>query len=211
MSKINRLRPKSILKVVRIHQHARFQAITVMCSPKNIWKLQIRPVSQSQIGIKNNKISDRDHNLISSESGQDAHRHAKFHAIPSMLYQENARKSQIWPIPLSQIGTKRRKIKHAVTIIWSVLKVVRIHWHAQFQAIPSMRSPGNARNTQLWNVSLNQIEPKLRISTAHDHNLLWSERGWDTSTFQISGLSFSGKCLVPQISPVSKYRQNKET
>ena len=43
----------------------------------------------------------------------------------------------------------------------SFLKVVKIHQHAKFQAIPSMRSPGNARKPQIWPVSLRQNSAKI--------------------------------------------------
>ena len=43
----------------------------------------------------------------------------------------------------------------------SVLKHVKIHQYAKFQAIPSMRSPGNARNPQIWPISLSQNSAKI--------------------------------------------------
>ena len=50
----------------------------------------------------------------------------------------NDQKPQIWHISLLQNSAKIRKFNRP----WLFLKVVRIHQHAEFQAIPSMSSPG---------------------------------------------------------------------
>ena len=60
-----------------------------------------------------------------------------------------------------------------------------------------MCSAGNARNPQIWPVSLSQNSAKIRKSTDHGHKLISSEDGQDTSACKISGQSlhaFSGKC-----------------
>ena len=63
---------KSVLKVVKIHQRAKFHAISSMRSPGNARKPQIWPVSLSQNSAKiKKKPTDRGHKLISSEDGQD--------------------------------------------------------------------------------------------------------------------------------------------
>ena len=80
--------------------------------------------------------------------------------------------------------------------------MVRINQHAKFQAaIPSMRSPGNARKPQIWPVLLSKSDTKGGKSTERDHNLITSEGGQDTLALacKISGHSvhaFSRKCLV---------------
>ena len=43
----------------------------------------------------------------------------------------------------------------------SVLEMVKIHQHAKFQAISSMRSPGNVQKPQIWPVSLSQNSAKI--------------------------------------------------
>ena len=79
--------------------------------------------------------------------------------------------------------------------------MIKIHQHAKFHAILSMRSPGNARKPQIWPVSLSQSGANRRKSTDSDHNLISSESGQDTSACKISGHTlhaFSSKC--PEIS-----------
>ena len=44
-------------------------------------------------------------------------------------------------------GHQNVENQQSMTKIKSVLKVVRIHQHAKFQAIPSMPSQGNAQKT----------------------------------------------------------------
>ena len=84
-----------------------------------------------------------------------------------------------------------------MTMNYSVLQEFKIHQYAIFQAIPFMRSPGNARKPQIWPVSLSQIVPKLQKSTDRDSELISSEGGQDTSSCIISRNflhAFSGKC-----------------
>ena len=89
------------------------------------------------------------------------HQHAKFQAISSLGFPENAWKPQIWPVSLCQNSTKIIKNHQTVTMILSILKVVRIQQHTIFQAIPSMRSPGNARKPQILPVSRSQNSAKI--------------------------------------------------
>ena len=104
-----------------------------------------------------------------------------------------------------------------MTVIWSVLKVIRIHQHAKFQAIPPMCSPENARNPQLWLVSLTQNAAEMRkIQTDRHEILISSEGGQYTSAHQISGHSSyasSRKCQETTILACfakSKRCQNEE-
>ena len=62
---------QSILKVVRIHQHAKFDVIPPLCSQESARKSQIWPVSQSQNATKMRKINRRSpkSNLFSRWSG----------------------------------------------------------------------------------------------------------------------------------------------
>ena len=71
----------------------------------------------------------------------------------------------------------------------SVLKVVRVHVHTKFQAIPSMHSPYNVQNPQSWPFSLNQS-----CTTVRNINRLWPKSNqfgrWPRSGCQIAGHSF---------------------
>ena len=56
--------------------------------------------------------------------------------------------------------------------------MVKIHQHAKFQNISSMRSPENARKPQIWSVSLSQNSAKIRkiqhtTATGFNHGLPW--------------------------------------
>ena len=69
--------------------------------------------------------------------------------------------------------------------------------HTIFQAIPSMRSPGNAQKPQIWPISLSQNSAKITKINYHDPALISSEGGQDTSASEIAGHSlhaFSKKC-----------------
>ena len=70
------------------------------------------PFYKVKIAPKLEKSSDHNHNLVSSEGGQEVRiqQHVKFQAIPSMCSPDNARKPQILPISLSQNSAKIRKI-----------------------------------------------------------------------------------------------------
>ena len=69
-----------------------------------------------------------------------------------------------------------------MTMKYSDLKEVKIHQYAKSHAIPSKRSPGNARKPQIWPVSLIQNSAKKQKSTDRDHELISSESGQDTSS-----------------------------
>ena len=58
-----------------------------------------------------------------------------------------------------------KKNQQTVTIIYSVLKMLTIHQHAKYQAISSMRSPGNAWKPQILPISLSHNSAKIRIIT----------------------------------------------
>ena len=49
-----------------------------------------------------------------------------------------------------------KSLAQTMAIIYLVLMVVRIHQHAKFQAILSMRSPAKARKPQIWPVLLSK-------------------------------------------------------
>ena len=72
-----------VLKVVRVRQHAKLQAIPSMLCQQTVTK--IKSV------LKVARI----------------HKHTKFHAIPVMRSQGNAPKPQIRPVSLSQNYTKK--------------------------------------------------------------------------------------------------------
>ena len=88
--------------------------------------------------------------------------HTIFQAIPCMRSAGNARKPQIWPVSLVKIMPKLQKNQQTVTLNDTVLKVVKIHQHAKFQAIASMCSPRYAWKPQIWPVSLSQNSAKIR-------------------------------------------------
>ena len=46
------------------------------------------------------------------------------------------------------------------------MKVLKIHQHVKFQAIPSMRSPDNAQKPQISPVSLSQNSTKIKKNQA---------------------------------------------
>ena len=97
-----------------------------------------------------------------------------------------------------------------MTMNYSVLKEVKIHQYEKFQAIPSMRSPGNARKPQIWPVSLSQNSAKIKKSTDPDNELISSNGGQDTSSCKISGHflhAFSGKC--PETPNLTRFTKSK--
>ena len=83
------------------------------------------------------------HNIISSEGDQDTAA-CKLSGHSFYEFSRQCPKNPIWPVSLFKI-TPKWKNQQTMTIIYSVLKVARIHLCAKVQAIPSMRSPGNAR------------------------------------------------------------------
>ena len=137
---------------------------------QNAWKPQILPVSLSQNSIKIRKIykiaskleksTNCNHNLTSSESGQDTSAyhitghslHAFSRKCPETLNLTRFIKSKYCQNYISQ---------QILTQNQSVLKVFKIHQHAKFQAIPSMRSPWYDK-PQIWPVSLSQNSANIR-------------------------------------------------
>ena len=91
-----------ILNVVRIHQHATFQAIPSKCSQGNAWKTQVWPVSLSQSGIKMGKVNrtwpTSSHFLRWSRS-INMRKSRPF--LP-----KNAWKPRIWPVTLIKVVPK---------------------------------------------------------------------------------------------------------
>ena len=89
-----------------------------------------------------------------------------------------------------------------MTINFSVLKVVKIHQHAKFQAIPTMCSPGNARKPPIWPISLSQSDAKRRKSTDQYYDVISSEGAQDTPTCKISDHSlYALSSKWPETSP----------
>ena len=73
------------------------------------------------------------------------HQHAQFQAIPSICSPGNARKPENLTRFTNSKCHQKKENQQTLTIVSSVLKVAEIHQHAKFQAIPSNRSPANAR------------------------------------------------------------------
>ena len=96
----------SVLKVVKIHQHEKFQAIPFVRSPGNARKPQIWPALLSQ----NDKNQQTVTQNLSVLKVVKVHQHAQFQAIASMRSPVNAWKPQIWPVSLSQSSAKMSKI-----------------------------------------------------------------------------------------------------
>ena len=106
------------------------------------------------------KSPDRNHNLISSECGQDtAAHHISGHSLHAFS-RKCPETSNLTRFTKSKY-CQNYKSQQTVTQNLSVLKVVKIHQHAKFQAIPSMRSPGNAWKPKIWPVSLSQNTAKI--------------------------------------------------
>ena len=81
--------------------------------------------------------------------------------IPPMHSQENAQKLQIWLVSLSQ-NTKNEENQQTMTNMYAIENAVRIHLHIKFQAILPMHSEENRQKPQIWPVSLNQNDAKMR-------------------------------------------------
>ena len=105
--------------------------------------------------------------------------------------------TQIWPVSLSQNSVKIRKINK----LWSLS-----NWLWRWSGYISMQNVRPFPQWVLQEMTRNpkfdpfhyvKIVPKLEKSTDHDHNLISSESGQDTSACKISGHSlheFSRKC-----------------
>ena len=119
------------------------------------------PFHYIKIAPKLEKSSDRNHNLISSECGQDT---AAYYISGHSLH-VFSRKCPETPNLTHFTKSKwcqNYKTRQTMTQNQSVLKVVKTYQHAKFQAIPSMRSPGYAQKPQIWPVSLSQNSAKIR-------------------------------------------------
>ena len=119
------------------------------------------PFHLVKIAPKLEKSPDHNHNLISSECGQDT---AAYHISGHLLHAFSGKYPET---PNLTRFTKSKycqnyKSQHTVTPNQSGLKVVKIHQHAKFQAIPSMLSAGYARKPQIRPVSLSQNSAKIR-------------------------------------------------
>ena len=75
---------------------------------------------------------------------------------------------------------QKEENQQTMTIIESVLKVVRTHQHAKFQGNSSMCSPGNARNPQILHVTRSQNSTKIRTI---NRPWLWSIQFWRWSGY----------------------------
>ena len=117
------------------------------------------PFHEVKIAPKLEKSPDRNHNLLSPEGGRDtAAYHISGHSLHAVC-----RKCPETPNLTRFTSQNNAKItnQQTVTLNDTVLKVVKIHQHAKFQAIASMCSPGNARKPQIWSVSLSQNSAKI--------------------------------------------------
>ena len=175
-----------VLKVVKIHQYPKFQAIPSMCSPGNTRKPKIWSVSLSQNCAK---IRTRQH---STQSVGNMPPPSPRHLLPQVLQimPRNPKYDQFQPKghhneenPQSRTkmpGNPKFYLFHLVKIASKLekstncshnlisserLKVVRIHQHAKFQAISSMGFPENAWKPRIWPVSLSQNSTKIRKIT----------------------------------------------
>ena len=68
--------------------------------------------------------------------------------------------------------------------------VVRIHQHAEFQDLASMRSPEIARNPEMWSIWINQNLRQKYENQETGQNLIISGGDQDTPAYWISGHSF---------------------
>ena len=132
------------------------------------------------------------------------HQYTKFQAIPpksSRKYPETRNWTCFTMAKCHQI------INTPLTKISSVLKVFRIHHHAKFQRIPTLRWPTNVQKPQLLHNLLSQNDANMMKINKLWQNLISSGGGQDTSACQISGhslrASFPGNALKPQIWPSS--------
>ena len=147
--------------MVRIHQHATFQAISSMGFPENAWEPQIWPVSLSQNSAKIRKINRPWPRTNQFKGGQDTSAckisghslHAFSRKCPETPNLTRFTKSK-W--------CQNYKNQQTVTQNYILLKVVKIHQPAKFQVISFLLSPGNARKPQIWPVSLSQNSAKIK-------------------------------------------------
>ena len=106
----------------------------------------------------------------------------------------------------SKILRKWGDSKTATNIQW-VLKVVTIHQHATDQAIPTMRSPGNVPQPQVWPVSLIHNTDKMwninRQRPKSNQSRRWSGCQMPSPSFIV----FSGKC--PKITYFTYFTKSK--
>ena len=119
------------------------------------------------------------HNLTSSEGGQDTVAyHISGHSLHafSRKYPETP---NLTPFTKSK-QCQNYKNQQTMTMNYSVLKVVKLHLFAKFQAIPSMRSPGNDRKPQIWPVSLSQNSAKI---TKINRLWPWTDQFWRWSRY----------------------------
>ena len=128
---------------------------------KSGWKLILKFSLQADFNFVQPWSADNNYNLISSEDGQDTS------ACKISGHSLNAFSGKCPEPPNLTRFTKlkwcqKMENKQIMTKIEWVLKVVRIHQHAKFQDIPSMRFLGNTRNPQIWLVSLSQSDAKRR-------------------------------------------------
>ena len=147
--------------MVRIHQRAEFQAIPSVSSPGNALRPEIWPVLLSQIVPKFKKSTDQHQKLVSCEGGQDTSP-CKISAHSLYVFSRKCLETPDLTRFTKSKWRQKEENQQTVTIILSVLKVIKIHHHAKFQPIPSMRSPGIARKPQIWPVSLSQSGVKRR-------------------------------------------------
>ena len=119
------------------------------------------PFHKVKVAPKAGKSTDHDQHLISIEGGQDT---PACQIAGCSLHAFSGKCPEIPNLARFTKSKWHQKEENQQTMIKisSDWKVVRIHQHAKLQAIPSMRSPGNARKPHIWPISLNQSRAKRR-------------------------------------------------
>ena len=106
------------------------------------------------------KSRNCNHNLTSSESGQDTSAyHITGHSLHA--FSRKCRETLNLTRFIKSKYCQNYKSQQILNQNQSVLKVFKIHQHAKFQAIPFMRSPWYDK-PQIWPVSLSQNSAKIR-------------------------------------------------
>ena len=118
------------------------------------------PFHLVKIASKLEKSTNCNHNLTSSESGQDT---SAYHITGHFLHAFSRKCPETLNLTrfIKSKYCQNYKSQQILTQNQSVLKVFKIHQHAKFQAIPSVRSPWYDK-PQIWPVSLSQNSAKIR-------------------------------------------------
>ena len=128
-------------------------------NPQSTTKMPGNPKFKVKIASKLEKSTNCNHNLTSSESGQDT---SAYHITGHFLHAFSRKCPETLNLTrfIKSKYCQNYKSQQILTQNQSVLKVFKIRQHAKFQAIPSMRSPYD--KPQIWPVSLSQNSTKIR-------------------------------------------------